>query len=46
MNNTNYEILFWNDYVLQNQPDFFKNKTVQTSARGGSFWMRKKKYNV
>jgi hypothetical protein len=46
MNNTNYEILFWNDYVLQNQPDFFKNKTAQTSARGGSFWMRKKKHNV
>ncbi len=46
MNNTNYEILFWNDYVLQNQPDFFKNKTAQTKARGGSFWMRKKKYNV
>ena len=46
MNNTNYEILFWNDYVLQNQPDFFKNKTTQTKARGGSFWMRKKKHNV
>lgn len=46
MNNTNYEILFWNDYVLQNQPDFFKNKTAQTKARGGSFWMRKKKHNV
>jgi hypothetical protein len=46
MNNTNYEILFWNDYVLQNKPDFFKNKTTQTNARGGSFWMRKKKHNV